>query len=259
MTDNCGIYKIVNTVTGDFYVGSAVNLRKRWSQHKSTLIANCHKNAHLQRAWNKYGADCFTFEAVLYCDKEHLLEREQFHIDNDKPSYNIAPTAGSNLGRKFSDETKRNMSEAHKGKVLTEETKQRLSEALTGERNAMFGKCGERHPLFGIHLSDETKQKISEAEKGERNHGFGKHHTDKTKQKISEAQKGEFNHNFGKHPTEETKQRISEALSGENNHNFGKPGTMLGLKATEETCAKMSEAQHRRWQREALAHLGGIS
>lgn len=232
---NSGIYKITNTVTGDFYIGSAVDLRRRFGEHRCALVGNRHINTHLQRSWNKYGADSFTFETVLYCDKEHLLEREQFYIDNDKPSYNICLIAGSNLGRKFSDEVKQHMSEAHKGernywfgKHITEETKQKISEAKMGEQGHFFGKhhseetkqqiseanMGERHPMFGKHLTEEHKQHISEAQKGELGNMFGKHHSNETKSKMSETKKGKPNTwQLGKHPSEETKRRMSESAS----------------------------------------------
>ena len=111
---NCGIYKITNTVTGKFYIGSAVNIKIRWAVHRSQLGANKHHNRHLQNSWNKHGEYSFTFEVLECCEKERLIEREQFYIDNEKPAYNISPTAGNSLGVKRTDETKRKMSEAMK-------------------------------------------------------------------------------------------------------------------------------------------------
>ena len=29
-----GIYKITNTITGEFYIGSSKNIRQRWYTHK---------------------------------------------------------------------------------------------------------------------------------------------------------------------------------------------------------------------------------
>ena len=158
---NCGIYKITNTVTGKFYIGSAVNIKQRWSVHRCQLSANTHRNRHLQNSWNKHGEDSFTFEVLECCEKERLIEREQFYIDNEKPAYNISPTAGNSLGVKRTDETKRKMSEA---------------------------KMGNQYRL-GVKLTDETKRKIGEAQKGEKNAFYGKHHTDEAKRKMSEAMK----------------------------------------------------------------------
>jgi len=169
---NCGIYKITNTVTGKFYIGSAVNIKQRWSVHRCQLSANTHSNRHLQNSWNKHGEDSFTFEVLEYCEKERLIEREQFYIDNEKPAYNISPTAGNSLGVKHTDDTKRKVSEAKKGFKHTDESKRKISEARKGKVK-----------------SDETKRKISEANKGEKHAMYGKHHTDETKRKMSEAMK----------------------------------------------------------------------
>jgi len=58
-----GIYQIKNTLNGKFYVGSAVNIKQRWSTHISSLNKNNHHSGHLQNAWNKYGVDIEEEEA----------------------------------------------------------------------------------------------------------------------------------------------------------------------------------------------------
>lgn len=50
-----GIYRIVNLANDKFYIGSAVNLERRWYMHRNRLNAGKHRNAHLQAAWSKYG------------------------------------------------------------------------------------------------------------------------------------------------------------------------------------------------------------
>lgn len=60
-----GIYTVTNTVSGTVYVGQAMNIRKRWEAHRSTLDNGKHRNGYLQRAWNKYGAAAFRFEVIL--------------------------------------------------------------------------------------------------------------------------------------------------------------------------------------------------
>lgn len=207
MTNVCGIYKIANTVTGDFYIGSAINLYRRFAEHRCHLLGNSHVNAHLQNSWNKHGENNFEFSILEYCDLAGLIEREQSYIDNEKPEYNICKIAGSCLGVKRSDETKQRISEANKGKQghwlgkhHSEETKRRMSEAGKGACNSNFGK----------HPTEESKCKMSEAHSGERNFMFGQHHSEESKRKISEAGTGERNHGFGKHPSEESKRKMSE-------------------------------------------------
>lgn len=63
-------------------------------------------------------------------------------------------------------------------------TLQRLKEANSGDRNPMYGRCGENNPNFGKHLSNEIRQKISE---NNAKYWLGKHFSDETRKKISEA------------------------------------------------------------------------
>jgi len=88
-----------------------------------------------------------------------------------------------NLGRKHSEETKRKISAAQKGKKISEETLEKMR---------------------GRKQSFETRKKISDAQKGEKHHNYGKKASDETKLKMSLSQKGR------KH-SEETKRKIGNA------------------------------------------------
>ena len=249
MTNNCGVYKITNTVTGDFYIGSSVNLRGRLSHHRLALNGNRHANMHLQHSWNKYGENSFTFETLELCEQARVLEREQFYIDNKKPTYNILPIAGSCLGVKRSKETKRKMSEAQKGRSINVEQKRHMSEASMGKPKPW---------LLGKHHSEETKRKISESLNGERNPNFGKPVSEETRRKLSEAQRGMPHpwavgnqHALGYKHTEEAKRKISEAgmgrvVSEETRRKIGETKigntNMVGKHHSEETKQKMSDA-----------------
>lgn len=119
-----GIYQIINLINSKKYVGSAVNFRKRFLEHKNHLIKKTHHNYHLQKSWDKYGSQNFKFEILEYVNKNDLLKREQYYINlykscNSDNGYNINPIAGSNLGRKFgppSKETRIKYSKARMGK-----------------------------------------------------------------------------------------------------------------------------------------------
>jgi hypothetical protein len=76
-------------------------------------------------------------------------------------------------GYVFSEETKRKLSEAKKGKKHSEETRRKQSERMKGENNLNYGKSP----------SEETRRKRSEANKG-------KKHSEETRRKQSEAKKG---------------------------------------------------------------------
>lgn len=154
-----GIYKITNMVTGDFYIGSSVNLCKRFQTHRSYLVGNRHANTFLQNSWNKYGEQAFEFAAVLLCDKSMALFFEQLLIDGLKPTFNIAPYVHA----------------CNRGRLLTEEHKRKISETRTG-----------------YICSEIATQHNSESHKDKPNGRLGKHHTEETKRRMSDAQKRRF-------------------------------------------------------------------
>lgn len=49
-----GVYKITNTINGNFYIGSSIRIRERWYEHKYLLNKGTHHSKHLQNSWNKY-------------------------------------------------------------------------------------------------------------------------------------------------------------------------------------------------------------
>lgn len=90
-----GIYKIANTITGDFYVGSTTNFDSRKNSHFGEARGQRHHSMIFQRAWNKYGEAAFEFEILETCPPLNLLEREQWYLDKLNPYYNIAKVAGA--------------------------------------------------------------------------------------------------------------------------------------------------------------------
>lgn len=72
--DVCGIYKLVNRVTGQCYVGQSQRVQKRISEHFRLLRGNKHPNSHLQNAYNKYGASNFYGAIEVECDSPDQLD-----------------------------------------------------------------------------------------------------------------------------------------------------------------------------------------
>ena len=90
-----GVYKITNKITGDFYIGSSCNIEKRWYQHKNSAFWKQHPNVKLYQIMAKYGRDNFTIEVVEETDS--LKEREQYWVDQLKPSYNVRRANGQDI------------------------------------------------------------------------------------------------------------------------------------------------------------------
>lgn len=124
MDTQSGIYQITNRQNGNRYVGSAMNLSRRWILHVRRLNDKKHHCHHLQAAWNLYGCDCFSFSVIEYCDIDKLIEREQYFIDQLRPEYNVSPTAGSRLGVKEREETKAKKAQKSRGRVMSEDAMQ---------------------------------------------------------------------------------------------------------------------------------------
>lgn len=82
------VYKIVNTVTGDFYVGSSKDVKQRWIQHKCPSRWKQHSNNKLYQDMQKYGVDNFRFQILAPVMEEYLKQVEQEFIELLHPTYN---------------------------------------------------------------------------------------------------------------------------------------------------------------------------
>ena len=82
------VYKITNTVTNDFYIGSSKDVKLRWANHKcQSTWKNCPNNP-MYLDMRKYGLDKFVFEVLAEVEVEQLKEMEQKFIEMLKPTYN---------------------------------------------------------------------------------------------------------------------------------------------------------------------------
>jgi len=182
-----GIYKISSKINSKrIYVGSAINIKRRWNDHLSQLRKNIHHSPKMQSHFNKYGEEDLVFEILLTCEEKELIEKEQFFIDALKPWFNCCPTAGSQLGcirtkesrKKMSDsakcvkhtslspEIRQKISMGHMGKHQTEEMKQKLREYRTGKPMCEKTRQALLTANTGRILTEEHKQCISRANSG---------------------------------------------------------------------------------------------
>jgi group I intron endonuclease len=163
--NKAGIYRWVNHKNGKSYIGSSVNLTRRFYQYLNSKYLLSRKMIICQ-ALLKYGYSAFSLEILEYCDKKDLIFREQFYFDFFKPEININPIAGNSLGFKHSLESINKMSLAKKG-----------------EKHPQFGLTGENSTFFGRTHSTETREKISKAL-------LGKNYLVGTREKMSIAKGG---------------------------------------------------------------------
>ena len=95
-----GIYKITNTITGDFYIGSSKDVKRRWVSHKLPSIWKECPNSPMYQDMRKYGVDKFVFEILAEVEPEKLKETEQKFIETLKPTYNRNNAKGLNIEKR---------------------------------------------------------------------------------------------------------------------------------------------------------------
>jgi group I intron endonuclease len=176
-----GIYKILSKIKPErCYIGSAISLENRKRDHFRDLRQNKHSNKILQHHYNKYGINDLQFIIILFCKEIELIEAEQFFIDSYNPYFNICKIAGNSLGYKHTSETKEKF---HKRKI-SEETRKKLSEAHKGKESHMKGKTA----------SKETREKQRLAKLGKKRGANSLEHN----LKIGMANRGIIPWNKGK-------------------------------------------------------------
>lgn len=179
------IYLIENLINGKKYVGQTIqnDVNQRWKKHKQVnkkYIGTC-----LFNAYKKYGIQNFKFKLLCICFDEDTNKYEEEYINRYKTLY---PNGY-------------NMIEGGKSRKFTPILRQILSEKLSGEK----------HPMYGKHLSEETKQKLREKNIGKNNVNYGKKLTKEEKEHLSRLAKDRFKNNNNQH-TSLVKEKISKSL-----------------------------------------------
>ena len=135
------VYEITNKINGKNYIGFTSQERPedRFSAHK--YKANKGYKSKLYSAIRKYGEDNFDFQ-VIY-EGTDALEKEQFFIEEKTADYNMTKGGEANqLGRtwKISEEGRKNISLAAKGKKKSPEAVEKMRLALTGRTSPLRGR-----------------------------------------------------------------------------------------------------------------------
>jgi group I intron endonuclease len=139
-----GVYAIRNSINGKTYVGTSLNIPRRWREHRKHLRDRNHINAHLQAAWNQYGEGAFVFSVLAVVANADELSAGEAHwisllqtADPDK-GYNLRLDPCTNRGLSANAGEKNNHSRLASAQVI--EIRRRL---LAGERQrtiaAQFG------------------------------------------------------------------------------------------------------------------------
>lgn len=162
---------------GKKYIGitSQHPIEKRWSSSGSGY-RQCPK---MWAAIQKYGWGNVDHIVLHENLSKGMAEAEEIRLikehDSIRNGYNI--DNGGNVQGSHSEETKRKISEANKGKVVSEETREKLRarEKQTGDKNSFYGR----------HHSEKTKTEHAAFMMGNQ-YNKGNHHTDAFKEWKSE-------------------------------------------------------------------------
>ncbi|AEW47209.1 putative endonuclease [Bacillus phage BCP78] len=169
VTGQATIYKAVNKINGKVYVGKTTGaLERRKRQHKHAAKSEKNKS-YFHKALLKYGWENFSWEVIdtaTDCDELNIKEIfwiKQLEANTSAKGYNLTIGGDGKVGYTHTEEARKRMSEARKGKKMSEDLKKKLIEINTGREH-----------------TEEAKKKISDAQigkprktKGERN-GFSK-------------------------------------------------------------------------------------
>lgn len=120
--NQAGIYQLVNLKNGKTYVGSSNNLYRRLTDYlnPSGIAKSLSRgHSHILRALLIEGSDNFGIQILELIDldpklsnlekRNFIFKREQFHIDQIQPEYNIIKFIGDALGRDYPAETRARM------------------------------------------------------------------------------------------------------------------------------------------------------
>lgn len=150
-----------------FYVGRGKNNRWRPRDHRST------ESPYLLNKLKKIGHDnifvCFYNKYFNNLEDSKIKEKELIKsIGRNKkgPLCNLTDGGEGIVGYKFSEASKKKMSEAKKGRKLSQEHKDKISKALKGQTWTKSKPVWNKGLKNTYKHSEEARKKISIASKG---------------------------------------------------------------------------------------------
>ena len=173
------VYLVENTVNRKCYIGKTIGTLEHRKRCHYTDSKHRNTNVVFYNALRKYGRKDFVWIKLYESDNnEKLIEKEIYFIKKYKTKsphgYNLTNGGDGTVGYIYSKASKKKMSKAQKGKIHphSEETKRKISESHKGISinlgRPRSKKTKEKisRTLMGHFVSDVTKRKISKALKG---------------------------------------------------------------------------------------------
>jgi group I intron endonuclease len=152
-----GIYEIISP-SNKVYIGQSLDIERRFKQYVH-LHTSCKSQRYLYRSLKKYGIENHSIKMIEQLPKDSTQQEidrmEILYWESYKNrEYEMMNIKFPGSRGKWSEESKRKLSKALKGKKHSEEhiAKRR------GKNNGMYGKRGKLAPFYGKHHSEEHKQ-----------------------------------------------------------------------------------------------------
>lgn len=189
-----GIYCIEHVDSGKKYIGSSMNISRRFTRHRSDLNHNKHHCVYLQRAVNKYGIGQFKFrvlEETNFTTVDELQSLEKIYLDGDTGLYNVGSVGGGDNLTKHPDKEgiirRRTETTLKNLESLTEEERSKRFEHTKGSSNGNWkhgGRMKVMCPVCNINEKSSGAKTCMGCQaydrKGEKNSFYGKSHTEET-------------------------------------------------------------------------------
>jgi group I intron endonuclease len=162
------IYKATCRTTGKSYIGyTTKDLEWRKQRHKNHSKKS---KTHFHNAIRKYGWEDFEWSIIESNINEKNIKQKEINYIKKYNTYNMGynSTEGGEgtryfLGKKFTEEHKKKISESLKGHEISDQTRLKISQTKTGIPGSPRDNHGSKNPMYGRKHTDETKQKMREA------------------------------------------------------------------------------------------------
>lgn len=162
------VYEWIRLDTNEpFYVGKGCNDRWRnlyrdYNPHFMNIVNKIPIAVYILldnlTEEESFGLECYYI--WLYRD---IIGYDICNINDGGDGQSLFGEANGFYGKHHTEETKKLLSEQHKGMKYPQETKDKLSAMRKGKGNNMWGRRGELSPHWGKKYSKERKDKISKS------------------------------------------------------------------------------------------------
>lgn len=207
------VYRITNILTQKHYYGyKSCSKRDPKEIIGKTYFSSSSDKEFIKEQKNH--PERFRYKIVArFKTKEEALEREirlhvMFDVGRNKSFYNRSKQTSKKFdvtGFRHSEETKKRISSAGRGRPHTMEHRNRISESLRGTKHSELTRSNMREAKKRSPMTEEGRRKLSELKRGKRL-------SEETRKKMSDSKIGKKRGPA----SDETKKKISESLKNRN-------------------------------------------